>query len=166
MRIGYLCCLGLALATICVAPTRPLAQPSKDDPLKESERIGARSDEYSRVFDKALACLVKGDAACFRALLSSVTVTQETRGPGAVDLIIRDRFIPFFSDFDKLLDETDMMPSYDVVGNTGFAICRAFQSKSGERKNFVIFVNKEGERYVVGNLLLNTTSADLQAQKK
>lgn len=162
-------CFALTLALVCFLSTqasRALAEPGKEEPIAQGEHLGARSDEYSRVFDKAVTCLVKGDASCFRALLSSVTVTQETRGPGAIDVIIQDRFIPYFKDFDKLTDKTETLPNYDVAGHTGLAICRSFVTTGGEKKSFVLFVNQENDRYVVGNLLLDTTMEDLLARRK
>lgn len=138
-----------------------------DDRINESDRLGARSDEYSRVFDKAVRALVKRDAATFRALLSSVTVLSESRGPGAVDAIIRDRFIPFFSDFDRLTDSSATRPSFNARGETGIALARSFVTKSGEERNFVMYLIREGndQKVVVGNLLLNATEKDLEATK-
>lgn len=134
-------------------------------PVKEGERLDARSDEYSRVFDRAINCLIEKNAACFRALLSSFTITQETRGPGAVDAIIQDRFIPYFSDFSKLSDRVATVPSYDAAGNSGLAICRSFITNEGQEKFFVLYVNLENGRYVVGNLLLDTKVEQVLAMK-
>jgi hypothetical protein len=134
-------------------------------PVKEGERLDARSDEYSRVFDRAVNCLIEKNAGCFRALLSSFTVTQETRGPGAVDAIIQDRFIPYFSDFSKLSDRVATVPSYDAAGNSGLAICRSFITNDGREKFFVLYVNLENGRYVVGNLLLDTKVEQVLAMK-
>jgi hypothetical protein len=138
-----------------------------EDGISESDRLGARSDEYSRVFDKALHALVEGDAATFRALLSSLTVLSENRGPGAVDVIIRDRFIPFFSGFEKLTDSINTMPTFNSRGEIGIALARSFVTKDGERRNFVMYLIKEGKdgKVVVGNLLLNATEKDLEAAK-
>ena len=133
----------------------PRAEPTKES-LREEDRVGARSDEYSRVFDRAITCLIQGDAGCFRGMLSQFTVSQETRGPGAVDLIIQDRYVPYFSDFERLTDRVGTVPSYDGAGNTGFAICRSFMTTDKKEKFFVLYVVQEKEKYRVGNLLLDT----------
>jgi hypothetical protein len=135
-------------------------------PIQEGERLDARSDEYSRVFDRALNCLIEKNEGCFRALLSSFTVTQETRGPGAIDAIIRDRFIPYFSDFSKLSDRVATVPSYNAAGNSGLAFCRSFITTSGSEKFFVLYVNMESGRYVVGNLLLDTKVDQVLAMRQ
>jgi hypothetical protein len=140
------------------------AQTTDPDTVREEDRLGARSDQYSRVFDQAVSALVAGDAAKFRSLLSSTTVLSETRGPGAVDVIIQDKFIPFFSDFDQLTDSIATMPTFDSRGETGIAIARSFITKSGSKKSFVIYLIGE-KKPVVGNLLLNTTEEYLLKNK-
>jgi hypothetical protein len=159
----------MAVVAACAIVTRPSVADSKvQDRITEEERLGARSDPYSRVFNKAVSALVKEDAATVRALLSSTTVTNETRGPGAIDAVIRDRFIPFFGDFATLTDDTATMPTYDASGSTGIAIARSFKTTQGEVKHFVLYLVREGpeKKIVVGNLLLNATEQDLQASKE
>ena len=155
-----LMCLALVVLAIvggerAYGDEAPPAEPTKES-LREEDRVGARSDEYSRVFDRAITCLIQRDSGCFRGLLSEFTISQETRGPGAVDLIIQDRYIPYFSDFQHLTDRVGTVPSYDAVGNTGFAICRSFITTDKKEKFFVLYVVKEKEKYRVGNLLLDT----------
>lgn len=159
-------------AVLCLVALMPItvhADTAVEDSIREEDRLGARSDQHSRVFDKAISALVKGDAATFRSILSSTTVLQETRGPGAVDAIIQGVFIPFFSEFEELTDVISTAPTYDVRGNTGIAIARSFKTKQGEIKPFVIYLISEvrdgKETIVVGNLLVNTTSEVLQRSK-
>jgi len=154
-----------ALLVVSSAPS-VLVAGGDDDPIKEEQRLDARSDEYSRVFERALNCLIKKDSGCFRSLLSPFTVSQETRGPGAIDMIIEDRFVPYFSDFSKLTDRVGTVPSYDGVGSSGLAICRSFVTTDGREKFFVLYVNLEQGKYVVGNLLLDTTLEQVLALKK
>jgi len=145
------------------------ADPPVADSIREEDRLGARSDQYSRVFDQAISALVQGDAATFRALLSSTTVLQETRGPGAIDAVIQSAFIPFFAGFEELTDIISTAPNYDVRGNSGIAIARSFKTKSGEVKPFVIYLiseqRQDKDTVVVGNLLINTTKEVLQRGK-
>ena len=134
--------------------------------IREEDRLGARSDEYSRVFERAVAALVRGDAAAFRALLSNTTTLNESRGPGAIDAVIQTRFIPFFSDFSELTESITTVPTYDAAGSTGLAIARSFTTSEGERRSFVIYLIREKNRVVVGNLLPNATAEDLRTTGK
>lgn len=160
--VCYLAAASLS-ATVC------LATPTGAEGITEQDRLGARSDPYSRIFDKAIDALVKGDSGAFRALLSSTTVLQETRGPGAIDAIIQNAFIPFFDEFASLTEDSATAPTYDVSGKSGIAIARSFKTKSGEKKNFVIYLITEGvendkPRIRVGNLLLNATKEVFQSK--
>jgi len=156
-------CLGVALP----AAHGWCTDPATSDAISEEDRLGARSDRHSRAFDKAISALVAGDAATFRAMLSSTTVLQETRGPGALDAVIQNAFIPFFDDFSALTEEISTAPTYDVSGSAGIAIARSFKTKSGETKPFVIYlITEKDDRVVVGNLLINTTKEVLQRSKQ
>lgn len=171
MRLPRLLLISFAaVALVCVAV---LATPggctdhAASDTIREEDRLGARSDRHSRAFDKAISALVAGDAATFRAMLSSTTVLQETRGPGAIDAVIQNAFIPFFADFAALTDEISTAPTHDVGGSAGIAIARSFKTKGGETKPFVIYLITENDaRVVVGNLLINTTKEVLQRSKQ
>lgn len=166
--ISHVCC-AVFFCAVLSTPGSLRADTAVEDSIREEDRLGARSDQHSRVFDKAISALVRGDAATFRSMLSSTTVLQETRGPGAVDAIIQGAFIPFFAEFEELTDAISTAPTYDVRGNTGIAIARSFKTKQGEVKPFVIYLiseTRDGKEVVlVGNLLINTTSEVLQRQK-
>lgn len=141
----------LPLPTVVVADSRMYAV------ISEEDRLGARSDEYSRVFDQAVSALVDGNSALFRTLLTTATISSETRGPGAIDHIIKDRFIPFFKDFDALTEKIATAPAYDPQGHTGLALARSFRTTDGEVKSFVIYLIEEQKEIKIGNLLLNAT---------
>jgi hypothetical protein len=153
---------------------QPLESRHLGDPIKErqveineADRLGARSDRYSRIFDRALKALISGDSATFRSLLSSTTVLEESRGPGAIDAVISGVFIPFFEGFSALTEEISTAPTYDASGATGIAIGRSFKTVSGEEKRFVIYLIDDKRRVeqggvVVGNLLINKTIVSVQ----
>ncbi len=139
--------------------------------INEADRLGARSDRYSKIFDLALNALVRGDAATFRSLLSSTTVVEESRGPGAIDAVISAAFIPFFADFSALTEEISTAPTYDRSGATGIAIARSFKATSGEEKRFVIYLIDDKRRVelggvVVGNLLINKGKEVLSTERR
>jgi hypothetical protein len=156
--------LPLALSVAVGSGTISAQSPGGADTITEEDRLGARSDPYSRTFDKAISALVAGDSGKFRALLTPTTVLSETRGPGAIDMVIQDKFIPFFSDFDRLTDSIATMPTFDSAGGTGIAIARSFITKSGAKKSFIIYLIGE-DPPKVGNLLLNVTEDYLLKNK-
>jgi hypothetical protein len=146
-------------------PTKLAAGSPAHDRIREEDRLGARSDEYSRTFDRAVSALVHADAATFRSILSRTTTLNESRGPGAIDAVIQTRYIPFFEDFVELTDSITTVPSYDAAGNQGLAMARSFTTNGGEQKSFVIYLVREKNRVMVGNLLLNVTGESLLKQK-
>lgn len=119
--------------------------------------------EYGAVADKAAEALVRGDAKAFKAMLSPGTIRMEQRGPGAIDLIINERFIPFFQDYASPHLEDQPFPTYrriDSVQGVGFA--RSFYTKDGGERFYVIFVLKEDGKLTIGNLLLDKKLADVR----
>lgn len=134
-----------------------------DPPIADNKasEIGAKSDQYSQVVDRAIAALVDGDGPTFRAYLSPGTIKREQRGPEAVNTIINDRFIPFFKDFQKFSYTVNTIATKDIDGNKGLALARSFYTKEGTEKFFVIYVLDEQGTLTIGNLLLNTTMADI-----
>ena len=134
--------------------------------ISEEDRLGARSDEYSRVFDQGISALVDGNAAAFRTLLTSATISSETRGPAAIDHIIKDRFIPFFRDFDSLTEKIATAPAYDHQGHTGLALARSFRTTNGEIRSFVIYLMEERKEIKIGNILLNATESVFEKKNK
>lgn len=146
--VAYVLCVGIAKA---------------DPPITDNKaaEIGAKSDQYSQVVDRAIAALVDGDGKTFRAYLSPGTIKREQRGPDAVNTIINDRFIPFFKDFQKFSYTVNTIATRDIDGNKGLALARSFYTKEGTEKFFVIYVLDEQGTLTIGNLLLNTTMADI-----
>jgi hypothetical protein len=121
------------------------------------------AQEYGAFADKAVDALVKGDGKAFRAMLSPGTIRMEQRGKGAIDMIIYERFIPFFDGFVKPHLEDQPFPTYrriDGVKGVGFA--RSFYLSDGSERFYVIFVLREDERLTVGNLLLDKKLADVR----
>ncbi len=140
-------------------PEHLLADPPIPD--NKAAEIGAKSDQYSEVVDRAIAALVDGDGKTFRAYLSPGTIKREQRGPDAITTIINERFIPFFKDFQKFSATVNTIATRDIDGNKGLALARSFYTKGGTEKFFVIYVLDEHGTLTIGNLLLNTTMADI-----
>jgi hypothetical protein len=119
--------------------------------------------EYGAVADKAVEALVHGDAKAFKAMLSPGTIRMEQRGPGAIDLIIDERFIPFFQGYVKphLVDQP--FPTYRRIDNVqGVGFARSFYVKDGTEHFYVIFILKESGSLTVGNLLLDKKLSDVR----
>ncbi len=119
--------------------------------------------EYGAVADRAVEALVRGDAKAFKAMLSPGTIRMEQRGPGAIDLIIDERFIPFFQGYVKphLVDQP--FPTYRRIDNVqGVGFARSFFVKDGSERFYVIFVLKENGSLTIGNLLLDKKLSDVR----
>lgn len=156
-------CAGLAFACASgfVTPLKARAEFGADS--GKAEVPAPMAAEYGAFADKAVDALVKGDAMAFKAMLSPGTIRMEQRGAGAIDLIINERFIPFFQGYVKphLVDQP--FPTYrriDGVKGVGFA--RSFYVSDGSERFYVIFVLKEDGKLVVGNLLLDKKLADVR----
>lgn len=119
--------------------------------------------EYGAVADRAVEALVRGDAKAFKAMLSPGTIRMEQRGPAAIDLIIDERFIPFFQGYVKphLVDQP--FPTYRRIDNAqGVGFARSFFVKDGSERFYVIFVLKENGSLTIGNLLLDKKLSDVR----
>lgn len=128
----------------------------------------ARPDKYSVLVEDAVAALVKGDAGRFRELLSPSLVkrTEATMGKGAIDTIIKERFVPFFSDFAAFTDAVETLPTQDADGHKGLALFRSFRTQDGEQRPFAIYLLNEDGELVVGNLLLNKLLYDVVSAER
>jgi hypothetical protein len=129
----------------------------------KAEVPAAMAEEYGAFADKAVETLEKGDGKAFRAMLSPGTIRMEQRGKGAIDMIIYERFIPFFEGFAKQHLEDQPFPTYrriDDVKGVGFA--RSFYVADGGERFYVIFILNEDGRLTVGNLLLDKKLADVR----
>lgn len=126
-----------------------------------SSFLDGSSRKVDEVFTKALNALVEGRGDDFYALLSSSTIERETRGSGAIDKIIRERFIPYFSDFSRLTANAASMPTEDPEGHKGLALFRSFETKDHTEKPFVMYIVEEEGKPVVSNLLLNKRLVDV-----
>jgi hypothetical protein len=126
-----------------------------------------RPDEYSELVDRAVKLLVDGDADGFRGLFSQASIgrTEAALGKGAVDTIIRTRFIPYFENFKKMNSHVDTLPTWDEDKHTGFVILRSFEDTDGVTRPFAIYLIKEQQGLVVGNLELNKTLNDITTKK-
>lgn len=141
----------------------PLASADFGADSGKAEVSQAMAVEYGAFADKAVEALVKGDAQAFKAMLSPGTIRMEQRGPGAIDLIIEERFIPFFQGYVRphLVDQP--FPTFRRIDNTvGVGFARSFFLKDGSERFYVIFVLKENGALTVGNLLLNKKLSDVR----
>lgn len=149
------CFVVIALAVATEWSYEACAEPARTHIT--SEQIA----RYGQVADRAIEALIKGDAKTFKSMLSPVTMRMEQRGANAIDLIISDRFIPFFSDYLKPGTSDQTFPTYrrlDNVNGVGFA--RSFLARDASERFFVIFILEEGGAPVVGNLMLNKKYSD------
>ncbi len=153
----------LVVAVAMQSVSLPSAQADFGADSGKAEVPAAMAAEYGAFADKAVETLVKGDGKAFRAMLSPGTIRMEQRGKGAIDMIIYERFIPFFEGFAKQHLEDQPFPTYrriDDVKGVGFA--RSFYVSDGSERFYVIFILNEDGRLTVGNLLLDKKLADVR----
>lgn len=155
----------IALSMSCVVTLlcSPLASAEFGADSGKAEVSQEMAAEYGAFADKAVDALVKGDAQAFKAMLSPGTIRMEQRGPGAIDLIIQERFIPFFQGYVRphLVDQP--FPTFRRIDNTfGVGFARSFFLKDGSERFYVIFVLKEKGALTVGNLLLDKKLSDVR----
>jgi hypothetical protein len=153
----------LVVAVVMQSVFLPSAQADFGADSGKAEVPAAMAEEYGTFADKAVETLEKGDGKAFRAMLSPGTIRMEQRGKGAIDMIIYERFIPFFEGFAKQHLEDQPFPTYrriDDVKGVGFA--RSFYVSDGSERFYVIFILKEDGRLTVGNLMLDKKLADVR----
>jgi|GEM_PF-1968738 len=158
-------CRNFLLARVCAVmlSIQPLLVAAQTTPPKDSGDYQSRSDQYSVLVQQAVDALVKSDAVRFRKLLSPSLIkrTESAMGAGAIQTIIEQRFIPFFSDFYELNESVETIPTNDNEGHKGLALFRSFRTEDGEDRPFAIYILNEDGGLVVGNLLLNKLLYDV-----
>jgi hypothetical protein len=138
---------------------RPPAAPTVAATAEEQVGFSRRIDD---LFSRAITALREGRADEFRSMLSSSTIDRETRGSGAIDKVIRTRFIPFFAGMKKLTATSASIPTQDPEGHKGIALGHSFLTHDGDERSFVMYIVEEDGELVVSNLLLDKTIADLK----
>jgi len=121
------------------------------------------SEAYGELVDEAIRLLVRGKSDEFIALLSPSLVarTKSQLGPNSIDTIVKTKFIPFFEDLGYLEPTITTTTTSDADGHKGIAFYRAFVTKDGDQKPFILYILEENGKLVVGNLLLNKTLRDV-----
>lgn len=150
--------------TVAASSVLDLSFAQTNQSIPDDELLIGKADQFSAVVDRAVDCLKRGDATCFRSMLSPNTIKSETRGTGTIDAIIQTRFIPFFKECARLTDTVTTLPTRDSDNDFGLAFFRTCETPSEREAPFVIYIIKKGESFVVGNLLLNKTLVDVQGK--
>ena len=159
----FFVCLSVFIAIVAQASFPTVAQADFGADSGKAEVPAAMAAEYGAFADKAVETLVKGDGKAFRAMLSPGTIRMEQRGKGAIDMIINERFIPFFEGFAKQHLEDQPFPTYRRIDNVkGVGFARSFYVADGGERFYVIFILNEDGRLTVGNLLLDKKLADVR----
>ena len=135
---------------------------SKSSSQQPAADTAGKPDRYSHIIDEATTALIRGDGKAFRALLSPGTIKREQRGDRAIDDVIFERYIPFFSGFRYFSQTVQTISTRDIDGHEGLAIARSFFTADGKEHFFVIYVLEEGDNLTIGNLLIDTTMADVE----
>ena len=130
----------------------------------ESKRSSTQfsSDDYENLVEDAVRKLVRKDSEGFKKLLSPTMLgrSEKQLGSKAIEKIINERFIPFFSDFNHLEPNGTITKTKDVEGHEGSALYRYFLNEQKTERPFVFYILEEDGKLVVGNLLINKTMRD------
>jgi hypothetical protein len=135
---------------------------SKSSAQKTEADSAGKPDKYSHIIDEATTALIRGDGKAFKALLSPGTLKREQRGERAIDDVIFERFIPFFGGFRYFSQGVQTISTRDIDGHEGLAVARSFFTADGKEHSFVIYILEEGDKLTVGNILIDTTMADIE----
>lgn len=121
------------------------------------------ADQFEALAEKAINALAHNEPDLFKQMLSPAVIkrTEDSSGQGSIDRIIRERFVPFFEDFKALDPNVTSTTTSDVDGHKGMAYFRVFLTEDGEQRAFVIYILREGDKLVVGNVLIDKTFRDL-----
>jgi len=126
---------------------------------KPAEQPKFGSDDYDKKVKEIVNTLTQNEPAQFKAFLSPDLIerTEKEYGDGAIDKIIHERYVPFFSDLARLDTNSNSMPTTDGSGHKGVAIFKTFITDEGEQKPFGLYIIEKDGQLKVGNLLLNKT---------
>lgn len=135
---------------------------NSDTTLKETS-VTFSSDDYEGFVEDVVRLLAQNREAEFRELLSPSLMKRSLQelGKEKVDLMIKQQFIGFFSDFKHLSANVMTMKTSDKDKHPGLAVFRSFLNENGEERPFVVYVLEEGGKLVVGNILINKTLRDV-----
>lgn len=156
--------VSLLVTSVVIATVGALSacDSSKSTAQKSTKDDAGKPDRYSHIIDEATTALIRGDGKSFKALLSPGTIKREQRGERAIDDVIFERFVPFFSGFASFSQNVQTISTRDIDGHDGLAIARSFFSADGKEHFFVIYILEEGDKLTVGNILIDTTMADIE----
>jgi len=76
-------------------------------------------------------------------------------GQGNAEIYLDQSVIPFFASHKEFGRSTTVSTARDANGNIGFAFYRYSVRDDGEKKPFVIFVLRNGDRWHVANILVD-----------
>ena len=142
----------------------PLVLAQSPAPLKPTATIQPDLvSEYEDLFERAIEALINNEPDRFKSLLTDSLIerTEKQYGAGSVDKIIKERFIPYFYDYDRLDPNVTDAKTSDVDGNEGMAYFRTFISESEKQKPFAIYIVNSKGHLLVANLVIGKTFRDL-----
>jgi len=163
MRFSKLICVALVVCSFQVDSYAQNASPAAAPTLNANS-----SNAYESLFEQAVEALINDEPDRFKSMLSESLIkrTEAQYGAGFVDKIIKERFIPFFYDFERIDPNVTVTKTSDADGNEGMAFFRTFIAEDQNQKPFVVYVVNNNGRLVVGNVVVGKTFRDLSASKE
>ncbi len=130
---------------------REIKQNEKADSMESYLDTEEDTAEYGTFADKVIAELGKGNTQHLKDNLSPNLITAN--GEENIDNIFLPAAKKLFANFSHIGNSVTIQPSTDSYGNSGFSFARSIVYKDKSEKNFKIYVIKENEKLVVGNIV-------------
>jgi hypothetical protein len=126
--------------------------------MEEYLQMQANSAPFRALADSFITVAARGDAATTAALISPNLAAQA--GAEVVADVVANQVLPFFAEYGATAPSVTITETNDQFGSSGYAYYmwmepRTTESEPPSPKPFVIYVVQEGERIVVGNILVD-----------
>jgi hypothetical protein len=126
--------------------------------MEEYLEMQAQSEAFRAVADSFIAVAAAGDAEQVASMISPNLAAQA--GPEVVANVVANQVLPFFGQYDATVPNVTITQTTDQFGSSGYAYYMWMQPKetegeAAEPRPFVLYVVQEGERIVIGNILVD-----------
>lgn len=127
--------------------------------MEEYLEMQASSEAFRAVADSFITVAARGDAELTAAMISPNLAAQA--GEEAVANVVANQVIPFFSEYYALGKSVTITETSDQFGSSGYAYYMWMEpraiadAETPSPKPFVVYVVLEGDRIVIGNILVD-----------
>jgi hypothetical protein len=127
--------------------------------MEEYLEMQAGSEAFRAVADSFITVAARGDTELTAAMISPNLAAQA--GEEAVANVVANQVIPFFSEYSALGKSVTITETSDQFGSSGYAYYMWMEpraipdAETPSPKPFVVYVVLEGDRIVIGNILVD-----------